>query len=202
MKQYVFLLVASCLALLGCGVSSMSGPTASMVAITPAMSGTSTVHPTPRATSTQRPTSTPVIVGRTRELPMPLGRSVSYEDGVQLTVLGLVNDAAEIIRESSVINPKAVQGEKWVMVMVEYKCAATSGTCRFSTHQFQLVGSRGIAYRIPILVLPQEFEPTQELYPGATSPAVLTFLVKETDMDFVIVWDRGPLWPTAYLSVD
>lgn len=187
--------------LLGCGSSATVVPRATVAPATIAPATTST--PTIRPTSTRRPSYTPVAVGRARELPMPLGRSVTYEDGMALTVLGMIGpaEAAAAIRQSNMFNREAGADEEWVLVAVEYGCSARSGTCRFSEFQFQLVGRRGVAYRVPLVVLPDEYDPSQTLYPGGMATVTIPFLVKDSDANFVLVWERGLMWPTAYFQV-
>jgi hypothetical protein len=135
---------------------------------------------------------------------MPLGRTVVYEDGMQLTVLGLIDPdtAAEVVRQSNMFNRNAAADEKWVLVAVEYGCSADSGTCRFAEPHYQLVGKRGVAYQVPFVVLPAEHDPSQTLYAGGVADVTIPFLVKDSDAEFVLVWAHGFMLPTAYFATE
>ena len=146
--------------------------------------------------------------------PAPVGTSVRTHDGLDITIIGHVDDAMPLLREA---NPYAlfytpVEGNRAALVRIRVHNAEGSDSDEFNIDHsgFRLTGSsRAVSYSSgflrPCYDYPEEI--SLALFKGGTGEGVVCFEIPESETDLVLIYDptetSTPQWTTnrRWLSV-
>ena len=141
--------------------------------------------------------SGPILAGKSRDTPIPFGEAGVTDDGLNLSVMDVIENAEQMILEENQFNDPPPDGHQFILVKVRVK-NDTSETQRYSSSGLKVVGQSNVEYDgRGCGVVPDAFDSSRNMFEGGELTGYVCFNVESSDVDTLVMYDSN-----AYDSSD
>lgn len=119
--------------------------------------------------------------------PFTFNQFADSGDGIFVRVTGLIRPADRTIRNENMFNDRPEDGEEWVIVFVDVRCAESrTETCELNNYNFDLSGDNGIIYEGSFVVYDDILD--INVRPGREGSGGLPFLIEDDDTNLALIF--------------
>ena len=157
----------------------------------------------PEFLSEERPCDLDSYRGLELSLPYKSGSTMRGSDGTEIKVVGINEDAWEVVRRENQFNDPPTAGNRYYIVRVEVENVAGAGAVTVTSGDIELIGSNRLVYqtyRHYCGVIPDELFGT--IYPGGKVEGNACFQVGANETGFVLIHNPAFSGDVRFLALE
>jgi hypothetical protein len=134
----------------------------------------------------------------TREDPIPIGTAFELDNGWQITVLSVIANANDIVKQENMFNKDPKNGNQYFLAIIEAKNNGPD-VDQFNRFYFNAVGNLSVAYEDTGAVIPDQLLST-DVFPGGIVKTSVGWEIKSEDAGSLTMYHKG-VRPYVFFSL-